>query len=57
MLTEVGEEPRWLSASWARFNAVIVNASVTRIVVGSSGARLLTFNEHAALDRELVTYR
>ncbi|HEX5086583.1 MAG TPA: histidine phosphatase family protein [Nocardioides sp.] len=57
MLTEVGEEPRRLSASWARFNAVIVNASVTRIVVGSTGARLLTFNEHSALDRELVTYR
>ena len=57
MLTEVGEEPRSLAAAWARFNAVIVNASVTRVVVGSSGARLLTFNEHAALDRELVTYR
>jgi len=57
MLTEVGEEPRKLAAAWARFNAVIVNASVTRIVVGSSGARLLTFNEHAALERELVTYR
>ncbi len=57
MLTEVGEEPRRLAASWARFNAVVVNASVTRVVVGSTGARLLTFNEHAALDRELVTYR
>jgi broad specificity phosphatase PhoE len=57
MLTEVGEEPRRLSAAWARFNAVIVNASVTRVVVGSTGARLLTFNEHSALDRELVTYR
>jgi broad specificity phosphatase PhoE len=57
MLTAVGEEPRRLAAAWARFNTVIVNASVTRIVVGSTGARLLTFNEHAALDRELVTYR
>jgi broad specificity phosphatase PhoE len=57
MLTEVGEEPRKLAAAWARFNAVIVNASVTRVVVGASGARLLTFNEHAALERELVTYR
>ena len=57
MLTEVGEEPRRLSAAWARFNAVMVNASVTRVVVGRTGARLLTFNEHAALDRELVTYR
>jgi broad specificity phosphatase PhoE len=57
MLTEVGEEPRRLAAAWTRFNAVIVNGSVTRVVVGSTGARLLTFNEHAALDRDLVTYR
>ena len=57
MLTEVGEESRRLSAPWARFNAVMVNASITRVVVGSTGARLLTFNEHAFLDRELVTYR
>jgi broad specificity phosphatase PhoE len=57
MLTQVGEEPRALAAAWARFNAVVVNASVTRVVVGSTGARLLTFNEHAAMDRELVTYR
>jgi broad specificity phosphatase PhoE len=57
MLTEVGEEPRKLAAAWARFNTVVVNASVTRVVVGSTGARLLTFNEHSWLDRELVTYR
>jgi broad specificity phosphatase PhoE len=57
MLTEVGEEPRRLAAAWTRFNSVVVNGSVTRIVVGSTGARLLTFNEHAALDRELITYR
>lgn len=57
MLTEVGEEPRSLAAAWTRLNAVVVNASVTRVVVGSTGARLLTFNEHAALDRNLVTYR
>jgi broad specificity phosphatase PhoE len=57
MLTEVGEEPRLLASTWSRFNAVMVNASVTRIVVGSTGARLLTFNEHSWLDRELVTYR
>jgi broad specificity phosphatase PhoE len=57
MLTEVGEEPRLLAAAWSRFNAVIVNTSITRVVVGSTGARLLTFNEHSWLDRELVTYR
>ena len=53
MLTEVGEEPRRLAAAWTRFNAVMVNVSVTRVVVGSTGARLLTFNEHSWLDREL----
>jgi broad specificity phosphatase PhoE len=57
MLTEVGEEPRRLAAAWTRFNSVMVNVSVSRIVVGASGARLLTFNEHSWLDRELVTYR
>ena len=49
MLTEVGEEPRRQSAAWQRFNTVVVNASVTRVVVGSTGARLLTFNEHSWL--------
>lgn len=57
MLTEVGEKPVALASAWARFNAVVVNSSVTRVVVGASGARLLTFNEHSWLDRELVTYR
>jgi hypothetical protein len=42
---------------WARFNTVIANASVTRLIEGSTGRRLLTFNEHAHLPRELVTYR
>jgi broad specificity phosphatase PhoE len=57
MLTMVGADPAQLASAWTRFNAVVVNGSVTRIVVGSTGARLLTFNEHAALDRELITYR
>lgn len=57
MLTDVGDEPRSLASLWSRFNAVMVNASVSRVVVGSTGARLLTFNEHSWLDRELVTYR
>jgi broad specificity phosphatase PhoE len=43
--------------TWQRLNAVVVNASVTRVLVGATGARLLTFNEHTHLDRELVTYR
>ena len=50
-------EPLVLAALWARFNAVTVNSSVTRVVVGSTGARLLTFNEHAHLEAEHLTYR
>lgn len=42
---------------WGRFNTVVVNTSVTRVVVGSTGARLLTFNEHPHLEREHLTYR
>ncbi|TNM38544.1 histidine phosphatase family protein [Nocardioides albidus] len=42
---------------WARFNTVIANTSVSRVVVGAGGARLLTFNEHPHLPRPLVTYR
>ena len=42
---------------WSRFNTVVVNAAITRVVVGSQGARLLTFNEHPHLEGELLTYR
>ncbi len=42
---------------WQRLNTVIVNSSVTRVVVGSTGARLLTYNEHEHLPQELLTYR
>ncbi|GAA4373513.1 histidine phosphatase family protein [Nocardioides caricicola] len=42
---------------WNRFNTTIVNSSFTRVVVGSTGARLLTFNEHPHLDGAALTYR
>ncbi len=42
---------------WQRFNTVIVNSSVSRVVVGSTGARLLTFNEHPHLEGDHLTYR
>jgi broad specificity phosphatase PhoE len=42
---------------WNTFNTVNVNASVTRVLEGSTGRRLLSFNEHSHLPRELVTYR
>jgi broad specificity phosphatase PhoE len=46
-----------LGPVWARFNTVIANTSVTRVIVGATGARLLTFNEHPHVPRELLTYR
>ena len=42
---------------WSRFNTTIVNSSFTRVVVGSTGARILTFNEHPHLEGEHLTYR
>ena len=42
---------------WQRLNTVTVNSSVTRVVVGSTGPRLLTFNEHSHLAPDDVTYR
>lgn len=49
--------PPVLAALWARFNAVTVNTSVSRLVVGSTGMRMLTFNEHPHLEGDTVTYR
>lgn len=40
-----------------RLNDVVINASVTTVIVGGTGSRLLAFNEHAHLPRDMVTYR
>ncbi|WP_345454272.1 histidine phosphatase family protein [Nocardioides marinquilinus] len=42
---------------WGRLNATLVNAGVTRVLVGSTGARLLTLNEHSHLAGDHLTYR
>ncbi len=42
---------------WAPFNTTYVNTGVTRVVVGRTGPRLLTFNEHSHLSGDLLTYR
>ena len=42
---------------WNAFNTVSANTGVTRVITGSTGRRLLTFNEHSHLPREQVTYR
>jgi broad specificity phosphatase PhoE len=46
-----------LPTLWRHFNTVQVNANVTRVLVGPSGRRLLTFNEHAHLAPETLSYR
>jgi broad specificity phosphatase PhoE len=40
-----------------RINDVVINAGVTTVIAGQSGPRLLAFNEHTHLPRDLVTYR
>ena len=43
---------------WQRLNPVVVNASVTKLVVGRRGTTLVSFNDHAHLEAAgLVTYR
>lgn len=40
-----------------RLNNVVINASVTTFIVGSSGTNLLSFNEHTHLPKDMVTFR
>lgn len=56
-LTDPEADTPAIARIWARFNAVTVNSSVTRVVVGSTGPRLLTFNEHQHLVGDAITYR
>jgi broad specificity phosphatase PhoE len=45
---------------WSQLNTVIVNSSITKLVVGRRGTTLVTINDHAHLEGrgpELLTYR
>jgi len=42
---------------WLKLNPVMVNASVTKVVVGRRGRTLVSFNDHAHLEPDLLTYR
>ena len=57
LLIDPARDARDRAPAWQRLNAVIVNASATRVVVGATGPRLLTLNEHPHLAGELITYR
>jgi broad specificity phosphatase PhoE len=55
----------WIAASllgagpdqWLRLNRVATNTGVTTVTLGRSGATLVSFNEHAHLTGQLLTYR
>jgi broad specificity phosphatase PhoE len=55
-LVDPQADPAQVSRLWKAFDDVTVNTSVTRVLAGASGRRLLSFNEHSHLPRELVTY-
>lgn len=57
MLLDPEAEPAQRARTWRRLNVVLANASYSRVVVGSAGPRLLTFNEHPHLPADLITYR
>lgn len=47
------------SSLWANLNKVAVNTGVTKVISGSRGLTLATYNEHTHLehDRAMLTYR
>lgn len=57
VLVDPEATPSELPRLWRAFNTVMVNGSVTRVLEGATGRRLLSFNEHSHLSRDLVTYR
>ncbi|CRK55044.1 Phosphoglycerate mutase family protein [Alloactinosynnema sp. L-07] len=51
---------RLTGSSVVAINRVVVNAAITKVVVGRSGATLVSFNEHRHFEgagRDLLTYR
>ena len=56
-LSDPDADPATAARLWARFNTVMVNSSLTRVVVGSTGPRLLSFNEHSHVSGDTLTYR
>lgn len=57
LLAPAGLPPEVRAGLWGRLNTVLLNSSATVVVVGPSGPRLLTYNEHAHLAADLRTYR
>lgn len=45
------------AAAVVALNRVTVNGGITKLVAGSTGTSLVSFNDHAHLTREQITYR
>jgi hypothetical protein len=43
--------------SFPRLNRVTINCGVTRVIVGSAGTTLVSFNEQGHLTGGMLTYR
>ncbi len=56
-LIDLGDGADVRAAVWNRLNTVVVNSSVTTLVVGRRGTTLLSFNEHTHLTRDVLSYR
>jgi len=57
LVTEGAAPGQDVATLWRHFNTTAVNSGVTRVLVGSTGRRLLTFNEYAHLSPETISYR
>lgn len=59
VLADPGDVPAQLPGLWGRLNRMAVNAALTRLITGSRGINLLTYNDQSHLDGTAgaVTYR
>jgi broad specificity phosphatase PhoE len=56
-LIDLGEDAAVRARVWNRLNTVVVNSSVTKLVLGRRGTTLVSFNEHVHLEGGPLTYR
>lgn len=56
-LLDLGEDAGVRARVWNRLNTVVVNTSLTKLVVGRRGTTLVSFNEHVHLEGGPLTYR
>lgn len=57
LLSGSGSTPGGCAALWSQLNTVVVNSSITKVVVGGRGRTLVSFNEHSHLEGDGLTYR